>query len=34
MHNLHISAVKYSVPNMHKLTIPPKLNCIKFDNDA
>jgi len=26
VHNLHVSAVKYSLPNMHKLSIPPKLH--------
>jgi len=32
MHNLHISAIKYSLPNLHKSSIPR--NCIEFDNDA
>ena len=31
MHKLHVSRVKYSLPNLHKSSIPQK--CIKFDND-
>jgi len=31
-HNLHVSAIKYYLPNLHKSSIPQ--NCIEFDNDA
>jgi len=28
MQNLHLSAVKYSLPCLHKSPIPPKLHCV------
>ena len=28
MRNLHVSAIKYSLPNLHKSSIPPKLHWI------
>jgi len=28
MHNLHVSAIKYSLPNLHKSSIPLKLHGI------
>jgi len=28
IHDLHVSAIKYSLPNLHKLSITPKLHCI------
>jgi len=32
MYKLHVSAIKYSLPNLYKLSIPK--NCIEFANDA
>jgi len=29
-YNLHVSAVKYSLPNLHKSSIPPKLGLPTF----
>jgi len=31
MHNLYVSALKYSLPNLHKSQYPQ--NYIEFDND-
>ena len=28
VHNLHVTAIKYSLPNLHKSSMPPKLHWI------
>jgi len=32
MYNLHVSAIKYSLPNLHKSSVPPKMAEMTLKN--